>query len=125
MTTQFEIPKELLMQADFNNTVSGGMVDNKLYASRDEKGYSLTLTTPSIDKNKIHVTVANQRFMIYYMIDVLEGDAQMPYFLVNLPVLPDIDVNRITARYENNALLVRAPFSDWAKGISKDISLDV
>jgi HSP20 family molecular chaperone IbpA len=125
MTSKIEIPKELLMQADFHNTISGGMIDNKLYASRDSKGYNLAISIPSIDKDKIHVSIANQRFMIYYMIDVLEGDAQMPYFLVNLPLLPDVDIQRITARYENNKLHVRAPYSDWAKGISKDISLDV
>ncbi len=124
MKLDISIPKELLAQIDFANTVNGGMVESKAQAWREEEGYKLVLNAPSVDIDKIQIQTANQRFMVYYMMDVLEGEAQLPYFLINLPLSPDVDVDRISAKFENGRIFIRAPFNDWAKGESHYIDID-
>ena len=124
MKLDISIPKELLAQIDFNNTVNGGMVESKAQAWREEDGYKLVLKAPSVDIERIQIQTANQRFMVYYMIDVLESTEQMPYFLINLPLSPEVDVERISAKFENGRIFIRAPFNDWAKGATHHIDID-
>ncbi len=124
MKLGFSIPKELLAQIDFTNTVNGGMVKSNAQAWRESNGYKLVLNAPSVDIDKIQIQTANQRFMVYYMIDTLEGEMQLPFFLINLPLSPEIDIDRISASFENGRIYIRAPFNDWAKGESRHIDID-
>jgi HSP20 family protein len=124
MATKIEIPKELLAQIDFANTVNGGMVEFKGVGGRYEDGYRLTIEAPSVSKDLIHIETANQRFLVYYLIDVLDGEGQMPFFLVNMPLAPDADVNKMTARFDDGKIYIRAPFNEWGKGVQKNIDLE-
>lgn len=124
MKLDISIPKELLAQIDFANTVNGGVIESTAKAWREEEGYKLILKAPSVDIDKIQIQTANQRFMVYYMMDVLEGKEQLPYFLINLPLSPEVDVNLISAHFEDGRLFITAPFNDWAKGKSQYIDID-
>ncbi len=124
MKLDISIPKELLAQIDFANTVTGGMIETNAQAWRAEDGYKLVIKAPSVDIDKIQIQTANQRFMVYYMIDVLEGKEQMPYFLINLPLSPEVDVERISAKFENGRIHISAPFNDWAKGEAHHIDIE-
>ena len=124
MKLDISIPKELLAQIDFANTVNGGMIETAVQAWREEEGYKLVLRAPSVDIDKIQIETANQRFMVYYFLNVLEGEQMMPFFLVNLPLSPEVDVDKITAKYEDNRLFIHAPFNDWAKGESRLIDIE-
>ena len=125
MNTKIEIPKELLAEIDFRNTISGGMTDNTVKAWAAKEGYKMAIQAPSIHQDDIRIEIRDKRFMIYYMLDVLEGTAQMPYYLVNMPLSPDVDINNITARYEDNGrIYITAPFNDWAKGEPRSIELE-
>ncbi len=124
MKLDISIPKELLAQIDFANTVNGGMIETTAQAWREEDGYKLVMRAPSIDIEKIQIQTANQRFMVYYMMPVLEGEDELPYFLVNLPLSPEVDVERISAKFEDGRLFIRAPFNDWAKGESHFVDIE-
>jgi HSP20 family protein len=124
MTTNIEISKDLLAQIDFANTVNGGMAQFTAKAWQEEKGYRLTVDAPSVNPENIHIEAANQRFMVYYFLPVLGGEQMMPYFLVNLPLAPEVDVQRISARFENGKIYIRAPFNDWAKGERREIDIE-
>lgn len=116
MNNKIEIPKELLREADYMNTVNGGMTMNVARGWKEADGYRLIVNTPGLDSGKIHVEVANQRLFVYHYISVMEGKEQIPFYLVNLPVAPDVDVQNITALYENGQLVLEAPLNDWGKG---------
>lgn len=126
MKSQIQIPQELLAQIDFQNTISGGMAETTAAAWREKDGYRLILKTPGVDVEKIHIETANQRFTVFYLINVLEGSEQLPYYLINLPLSPEIDVNHISAQlHDNGSILILAPFNDWAKGITRQIDIDM
>ena len=123
MKTEIQIPKELLAQIDFANTINGGMIETTAQAWQETEGYRMVVNAPTIAADKIRVEVADKRFMVFYTLDVLEGEGQMPYFLVNLPLSPEVDVDGITARFENGKIYIRAPFNGWARGERREIDL--
>ncbi len=124
MTTKIEISKDLLAQIDFANTVNGGIAQFTTQAWKEEKGYRLTVDAPSINPENIHIEAANQRFMVYYFLPVLGGEQMLPYFLVNLPLAPEVDVDRISARFADGKIYIHAPFNDWAKGERREIDME-
>lgn len=126
METQFQIPREILAQIDYQNTVNGGMVETlaKAWASKD--GYNMVVNVPAIDPEKVQVQVADKRFMVYVPMRVLGGEDYIPYFLVNVPVSPDVDINNISVKWRDNGHLhIKAPFNDWAKGEIRDIDIEM
>lgn len=123
-TQKLEISKKLLAEIDFNNTVSGGMAFFAAQGGKREDGYFMQINAPSVAKEEINIEVADKRFMVYYMINVLEGEVQMPYFLVNLPLLPDVDVDGIDAKFEDNKVYIHAPLNEWGRGERKRFDLE-
>jgi HSP20 family protein len=113
---KIKISKEMLAQIDFANTVCGGMATFNINANRDKDGYNMNIAAPSLDKEEVKIEVANNRFMVYYFINVLEGEGKMPYFLANLPLLPDVDAKRISARFDAGKIRIHAPFNELGKG---------
>lgn len=124
MKSQVSIPKELLAQIDLLNTINGGSAQVTSRAWQDEEGFHLEVYVPGIALENLRIEAVQQRFVVYYPTEVLEGTAQMPRYLVNLPLLPIVDVDRITARMEEGQLHIFAPFNDWAKGSRREITLE-
>jgi HSP20 family protein len=125
MNTKIEIPKELLAEIDFKNTVSGGMTESEVKAWASKEGYKMMVHARGVNQDEIKIEIRDKRFMVFYMLDVLEKTEQMPYFLVNIPLSPEVDINNITARYEDNGrIYIKAPFNDWAKGQHREIEFD-
>ncbi len=124
MKPQVSISKELLAQIDLSNAINGGVVQVNAQGWKDEEGFHLVLQAPGIAMENLRIETVQQRFVVYHPVEVLNGSMQLPWYLVNLPLLPIVDVDRITARIEDGQLHVFAPFNDWAKGARKEISLE-
>jgi HSP20 family protein len=126
METQFQIPRDILAQIDYQNTVNGGMVETLAKAWITDKGYNMVVNVPAIDPEKVQVKVADKRFMVFLPVRVLGGDEYIPHFLVNVPVSPDVDVEHISAKWRDNGHLhISAPYNDWAKGGIRDIDIEM
>jgi HSP20 family protein len=125
METQFQIPRDILAQIDYQNTVNGGMVETLAKAWTTNDGYNMVVNAPTIDPEKVQVQVADKRFMVFMPVRVLEGAEYIPHFLVNIPVSPDVDIENISAKWRDNGHLhIKAPFNSWEKGEVYDIDID-
>ncbi len=122
---KISIPRELLRQIDYNNIISGGVIHPIISAWREEDGYRMLVYAPGVDMEQVQIKAANQHFMMFYPMNVLGGTEQVPHYLVNVPLLPDIDVENISAKLrEDGGILIAAPFNDWATGRSHQIDLE-
>jgi HSP20 family molecular chaperone IbpA len=122
-----EIPRELLMQADFLNTVGGGVSMPLVEASRTEEGYIARIAAPGVSVENMKVDLVNSRLVVYYKVPLSESFGEehvFPYFLVNFPIASDVDYHNITARYEDRRLIVFGPFNDLAKGLQRNIDIE-
>ena len=124
MKPQVTISKELLTKLDLANTIHGGMAQVSMQGWQSDEGFHLVLRAPGAPLDKVRVEAINQRFMVYYLIDCLDGETQLPYYLLNVPLLPVVDVNGITAKISEGKIHIFAPFNDWSKGARKEIALE-
>ena len=114
MKTELSIPKELLANIDFMNTVNGGMAFPTIKAWQEPEGYRLNIKAPGFDTEKIKIETKDNRFTISYPMSVLEGEAQIPYFFVNFPLDPKVDVSAISARRKkDDSIVLTAPFKGY------------
>ena len=114
MKTELSIPKELLANIDFMNTVNGGMAFTTIKAWQEEDGYRLNLKAPGFDADKIKIETKDNRFIMSYPISVLGGETEVPYFFVNFPLDPKVDVKEISAsRKKDDSIALRAPFKGF------------
>jgi HSP20 family molecular chaperone IbpA len=124
MKPQVTFSKELLAKLDLANTMHGGMAQVSVQGWQSEEGFHLVLHAPGTQPEKISIEAVHQRFVVYYMIDCLDGAVQMPYYLLNVPLLPVVDVDGITAKITEGKIYIFAPFNDWSKGARKEIALE-
>jgi HSP20 family molecular chaperone IbpA len=120
MKPKIEIPKELLSRFDLLNTVNGGMATQYLEAAKMDDGYRMTIQIPSVAAEDLEVEVVAQHLRVFYHI----GNHIEPFYLVNFPISPDVEIEGITAHVEDDKLVVFGPFSDWAKGRSRKIDVE-
>ena len=114
MKTELSIPKELLANIDFMNTVNGGMAFPTIKAWQEEGGYRLNLKAPGFDTDKIKIETKDNRFTMSYPIRVLEGEVEIPYFFINFPLDPKVDVQSISARRKkDDSIVLTAPFKGY------------
>jgi|GEM_PF-874035 HSP20 family molecular chaperone IbpA len=123
MNTELPIPKELLAGIDFGNTINGGIAPAQIQAWREEDGYRLRLKAPGFDRDKIRIETTKDRFMIYYPMSVLGSEVQYPYFFVNFPIDPQVDVKKISAKPSGSqGIFLIAPFKTETDSYDDDVN---
>ena len=124
MNQQIEIPKALLEQIDVNNTIQGGMAPAVVNAWRGKTAYGMTIKAPGVDLKKVKVEAVQQRFLVYYNIKNPNTGQKDAFYLVNLPLSPEVDLEKLSAYVDQNVLHIHAPFNDWALGTKKRFEIE-
>jgi HSP20 family molecular chaperone IbpA len=124
------IAKDLVVQADFMNTIGGGMSLPEIRVNKEEGGYMLEAKIPGVSAESLRIDIINQRLLVYYTLQLfnsqsaLNQEVTVPYMIANFPVPDDADVNLIAATYHNDRLQIIAPFSDTSNGSNRSIGIE-
>ncbi len=118
MKNQIHIPKEVLMNIDFINTVNGGMTASLIDLDRNTNDLTVKIKTPGIHPDDLNVEIVKNRLTVSHLIpifgdaDTEEGQAALHY-LSTMQIPSEIDTERIVAWYEeaSSQLFIRFPFS--------------
>lgn len=114
---------DLMTSIDVLNTVNGGVSEPQLNLIHYEDYREIHLSVPGIKLEDIHVEVHNNNLSIFYFINIICNDrmVQLPRFVYNRNVPYYIDISKIKARLEDDALVVCLPFNRLASGYHREI----
>ncbi|MFT4033058.1 MAG: Hsp20/alpha crystallin family protein [Siphonobacter sp.] len=117
MKTQISIPKEILANIDFANTLNGGRTESMVWVNRGKTGYEVFVKMSGVDPEELQVDVEDGHIWLYTLYPVLKADRQdfesfLPYTLGKLLIPDDVDVEHISAKYRNGRWRVFLPFND-------------
>lgn len=117
---------DLATSIDVLNTLNGGVTEPKVDSEENETYRVVRLKVAGVDKEHIHVEVHNNTLTIYFYILVTSGDKliQVPQIVYNKVVPYFIDINKITATFEEHDLVVKLPFNKLSNGYHKKIRID-
>lgn len=121
MKVEKELTKMLAESADIVNMINGGTVYPTFENSTEEDHYRLEVNVPSVGPDDIKVEVNGSDLFIYQSIG--HKDLKLPNLLGMIKISGDVEVENITAGYENDTLIVIMPFDEQTGGFRKEIEI--
>ncbi len=116
-----KMTRNLAHSADILNTIGGGTVFPTVNTSKHEDHYRLEMSVPSIDPEDIKVEVNGGHLFIYQRLGF--GNTRLPNLLEVHKISADVELDNITAGYEDELLIVIMPFNELTGGFRKEIEI--
>ena len=116
MENKIVIPREILANIDFTNTLNGGRVEPKIEVNQTPDSYEIFVKVAGLEADHLKVDIEENRLWLYALQPVLKTAEQevhqnfVPQTIGQL-VLPNfVDVENISARYHNHQWKIVMPF---------------
>jgi len=108
----------LALSGDILNTMGGGMTEPRIAFRPSDVGQMLEIKLAGVDLSRLNIEVNFNRLTVFQ--GVLQG---VPRIIFDKPIPYFIDVEKITARVEGNALNISLPFNERANGYHRRIGI--
>lgn len=126
MESKLKIPREMLMNIDFINTVNGGMSEPSIKLDKGSDGFEVVVKIPGIEVEDLQLEVVkgkrnSNNLKLFHLLPIfsqenLPDEEQWKTIrFINTFVIPDgVDIDNISARYDDNhrQLVLFLPFGD-------------
>lgn len=126
MESKLKIPREMLMNIDFINTVNGGMSEPSIKLDKGSDGFEVVVKIPGIEVEDLQLEVVkgkrnSNNLKLFHLLPIfsqenLPDDEQWKTIrFINTFVIPDgVDIDNISARYDDDhrQLVLFLPFGD-------------
>ena len=103
---------------DILNTMGGGMTEPRIAFKPSDVGQMLEIRLPGVDLSTLNIEVNFNRLTVFQ--GVTRG---VPRIIFDKPIAYFIDVEKITAMVEGNALNISLPFNERANGYHRRIGI--
>ena len=124
MESKLKIPREMLMNIDFINTVNGGMSEPAIHLERGSDGFEVVVKVPGIDVEDLQLEVVKGKknatnLKLYHLLPIFSQESHADeeqwktIRFINTFVIPDgVDIENISARYDDvmRHLVLSLPF---------------
>ncbi|MBO9612455.1 HSP20 family molecular chaperone IbpA [Dyadobacter sp. BE34] len=126
MESKLKIPREMLMNIDFINTVNGGMSEPSIKLDKGSDGFEVVVKIPGIEVEDLQLEVVkgkrnSNNLKLFHLLPIfsqenLPDEEQWKTIrFINTFVIPDgVDIDNISARYDDGRrqLVLFLPFGD-------------
>lgn len=130
MEKKIVIPREILANIDFNNTLNGGRTEPKIEINQTINSYEVLIKVAGLEANHLRMDIDENRLWLYALQPVLKTAEQkiaenyVPQTIGQLMLPNFVDVDNISARYHNHQWKIVMPFDDNRKGFKKQIEVE-
>ena len=124
------IPRNILANIDFNNTLNGGRVEPNIQVNQTENAYEVFVKVAGLEADHLKVDIEDNRLLLYALQPVLKtAEQEVPENYVQQTIgqlmLPNfVDVENISARYHNHQWKIIMPFDDNRKGFKRNVEVE-
>lgn len=130
MEKKIIIPRDILANIDFNNTLNGGRVEPKIKINQTDNSYEVLVRVAGLEADHLRMDIDENRLWLYALQPVLKTAEQemaenyVPQTIGQLMLPNFVDVENISARYHNHQWKIVMPFDDNRKGFKKQIDIE-
>jgi HSP20 family protein len=124
------IPRDILANIDFNNTLNGGRVEPNIQVNQTENAYEVFVKVAGLAADHLKVDIEENRLLLYALQPVLKtAEQEVPENYVQQTIgqlmLPNfVDLENISARYHNHQWKIVMPFDDNRKGFKRNVEVE-
>ena len=126
MESKLKIPREMLMNIDFINTVNGGMSEPSIKLDKGSDGFEVVVKIPGIEVEDLQLEVVkgkrnSNNLKLYHLLPIFsqenlsEEEQWKTIRFINTFVIPDgVDIENISAKYDDTLrhLVLFLPFGN-------------
>lgn len=114
----------LALSGDILNTMGGGMSEPQIAFRSSDVGQMLEIRVPGVDLGRLNIEVNFNRLTVFQgPVDAPEVTIPVPRIIFDKPIPYFIDVEKITAMLEGDALNISLPFNERASGYHRKIGI--
>lgn len=121
MRVDKNVSKRLAETANIINTINGGSIFPTFSTKTEKDHYRLEVSAPTIEPDDLKVEVSGTDLMIYQNVHV--NAYMLPNVLGIIKISADVEVENISAEFEDDLLVVILPFSEMSGGFQKEIDI--
>lgn len=121
MRVDEKLTKNLAHSADVLNSVNGGTIFPTFDTTKEDDHYRMEVGVPSVDPESIKVEVNGGLLLIYQKLE--HGEKQIPNMLGIHKISAEVELDNITAGFEEDLLVVIMPFNEVAGGSRREIDI--
>lgn len=110
------VSDELLTSIDVLNTLHGGVSEHQLVLKKFPDHREVWVKVPGIKENDLKAEIQDNTLRVRYRF-LLQSDnlwVEVPKVVYNKPIPSNVDVEAITASFEDDYLVVKLPFTSMA-----------
>jgi HSP20 family molecular chaperone IbpA len=121
--------KNMIVTADLLNTINGGMSLPSTRMRKLEDYYELDVVAPGLSMNDLKIEIHNRHLSVFHFMPYKAPDHSMEQEgapnIIHLQRIPfDVELDGITASYEEKHLKVIMPFNELAEGYHRSVDID-
>lgn len=116
-----EVIKNLASTADIVNTINGGTVYPTFNKTTEEDHYRLEVSVPTVSAEDIKVEVSGSDLLVYQKVHL--NGMELPNLLGVIKISADVELDSISAEYEDDTLIVIMPFNEMTGGYNREIEI--
>jgi HSP20 family molecular chaperone IbpA len=118
------ITRNLSRTADIPNTIHGGMSQATITLKVLNGEWLVSVKTPGVELDNLKLEVADNYLYIHQMMGIENhGDHKAPFVVGMIPLTRQIDVDGITATFQDGYTLIKLPFDEMLNGYEREIEI--
>ena len=121
MRVNKEMTSNLARSADLLNTVGGGTIYPTFESTKEVDHYRMEVSIPSVSPENIKLEVTSESLLIFQKVE-MKG-IKIPNLLAIHKLSANINIDSITAGYEDDLLTIIMPFNELTNGSRREIDI--
>jgi HSP20 family molecular chaperone IbpA len=108
------------------NTINGGASAPRIHTEKTDKAYTVTAQIPGVIGEEVHVDIENNVLQIFHDITCERDNEEsfcFPRTVFKQYIPYDVDIDNISAQFQDGTLEVSMPFNDFAGGYHRPINI--
>ncbi|MBV6641611.1 MAG: Hsp20/alpha crystallin family protein [Cyclobacteriaceae bacterium] len=124
MKVERNLVRNLARTADILNTINGGMSQTTIKIHSLENEWLIKVKTPGVELENLRLEVLDSHLYIHQMMEIDQNSPEKaPYVIAMIPLIKQINVEEISATFEDGWTLIRLPFDEMVNGLDRQIKI--
>lgn len=116
----------ILKVVDTLNTMNGGMSSPTFKLEKLEDQYLLQVKAPGVSPEAMRVEIVEDKLLLYHLIDLGNPDIEVvPNILKVMPIPELVELNKISAEFEDKRLYISMPFGKKQNGLYRSVNINL
>ncbi len=124
MKADKNLVRNLARTADILNTINGGMSQTTIKINALENEWLIKVRIPGVDLDNLRLEVLDNHLYIHQMMEIdNDSTEKAPYVVAMIPLVKQINVDAISAIFEDGWTLIKLPFDEMVNGYERQIKI--